>query len=102
MKAEELKRNQFGVSFNFVFDANVKDTYKTSIPELFPDVPECNTRMEEYILPMMPDGVKNNFSLMAATHIGTNVPAGLPTMKTLPHRAIPRYLKVNLFGNPSK
>jgi 5'-3' exonuclease len=102
MKAEEKKRNMFGSSFNFVFDANAKETYKTTLPGLFPDVVECNSRMDDFNLPMMPDGVKNNFSLMAATKIGVNVPAGLPTMKTLSHRAVPRYLKVNLFGNPSK
>lgn len=102
MKAEEKQRNTFGASFNFVFDANAKETYKTTLPGLFPDVVECNSRMEDFNLPMMPDGVKNNFSLMTATKIGINVPPGLPTMKTLPHRGVPRFLKVNLFGNPSK
>ena len=102
LKPEEKQRNTFGISYSFIFDVNAKETFKSTLSEVFPDVIECNSRMEEYKLPVMPDGVKNNFTLLAATKIGINVPPGLPTMKTLPHRAVPRFLKVNLFGNPSR
>ncbi|KAL4952788.1 XRN 5'-3' exonuclease N-terminus-domain-containing protein [Aspergillus filifer] len=81
---DEKARNGFGVSLKFTYDQNVQFTYPSSLPGVFPDVPNCHCVQNIFDLPTM-DGLEPYVGLMDGVHLGAAALAGFPTLKTLPH-----------------
>lgn len=100
----ERERNELKMEpLRIVYDASATDTLRSTLPGIqgFPDVPNCNTRVTDFILPKIETyGGKFQSKLMD----GVQLPlAGFPSLYTLPLEAV-RIDKVglNCFGMRSR
>ncbi|KAI9909683.1 hypothetical protein PsorP6_015100 [Peronosclerospora sorghi] len=98
----EKRRNQLQwLPLRIVRDSNVLDTLKSTLPGVcgFPDVYNCNTRVEEYELPAIPGG---EFQSKVMEGVVLPLP-GFPSLYTVPLEST-RIAKVglNCFGMSSR
>ncbi|KAL2825996.1 XRN 5'-3' exonuclease N-terminus-domain-containing protein [Aspergillus cavernicola] len=81
---DEKARNGFGVSLKFTYSRDTQFTYRSSLPGVFPDLPNCHCIENVFDLPTM-DGLEPYVGLVEGAHLGASALAGFPSLKTLPH-----------------
>lgn len=84
LSPQEKARNSFGVSLKFTYSPDVNFVYPSSMPGVFPDLPNCHCVENIFDLPTM-DGLEPYNGLMEGVHLGEAALAGFPSIKTLPH-----------------
>ncbi|GJE94543.1 5'-3' exonuclease [Phanerochaete sordida] len=98
---EEKRRNGFGVSTKFTYDAGEPKEYPSSLPGFFPTLYRCTCKMEPYHLPTM-DGLHLVPGLLEGVFLGAEALAGFPSLQTLPHSATLGHHGVNVHGSESR
>ncbi|KAJ5280333.1 hypothetical protein N7478_005705 [Penicillium angulare] len=81
---DEKSRNGFGASLKFTYSSDVNFVYPSSMPGVFPDLPNCHCIENTFDLPTM-DGLVPYHGLMEGVQLGEAALAGFPTLKTLPN-----------------
>ncbi|GLA39344.1 hypothetical protein AnigIFM63309_006681 [Aspergillus niger] len=81
---EEKARNGFGASLKFTYSPEVQFIYPSSLPGVFPDIPNCHCIENIFDLPTM-DGLEPYIGLMDGVQMGAAALAGFPSLQTLPH-----------------
>lgn len=81
---DERARNTFGASLKFTYSPDVNFIYPSSMPGVFPDLPNCHCIENLFDLPNM-DGLEPYHGLMDGVQLGHAALAGFPSIKTLPH-----------------
>ncbi|KAE8150189.1 XRN 5'-3' exonuclease N-terminus-domain-containing protein [Aspergillus avenaceus] len=81
---DEKARNGFGASLKFTYSPDVQFLYPSSLPGVFPDIPNCHCIENIFDLPTM-DGLEPFIGLVDGVQMGASALAGFPTLKTLPH-----------------
>jgi 5'-3' exoribonuclease 1 len=84
LSPDEKARNSFGASLKFTYSPDVNFVYPSSMPGVFPDLPNCHCIENLFDLPTM-DGLEPYNGLMEGVHLGEAALAGFPSVKTLPH-----------------
>lgn len=97
----ERKRNDFGVTLKFTYDPQSDYFYKTSMPEVFPDIPHCRCILNIYELPTL-DGLHLVVGLCEEVKLGAHALAGFPSLATLKHEAQLGFHGVNVFMQDSR
>ena len=80
---DEKSRNGFGTSLKFTYSSDVNFIYPSSMPGVFPDLPNCHCIENIFDLPTM-DGLVPYHGLMEGVQLGEAALAGFPSLKTLP------------------
>jgi 5'-3' exoribonuclease 1 len=81
---DEKARNGFGASLKFTYSPEVQYVYPSSLPGVFPDIPNCHCIENIFDLPTM-DGLEPYIGLVDGVQLGASALAGFPSLKTLPH-----------------
>ncbi|GAA5924119.1 hypothetical protein JCM10213_004497 [Rhodosporidiobolus nylandii] len=102
LTAEENARNSFGDSTKFVYDEQIDETYPSSLPGFFPDLPHNHTRLEVFHLPTLEGGLSFRQGLMPGALLGKDAISGFPSLHTLPHTGQLAYHGVNVFQTDSR
>ncbi|KAJ5735837.1 uncharacterized protein N7483_000962 [Penicillium malachiteum] len=79
---DEKSRNGFGTSLKFTYSHDVNFVYPSSMPGVFPDLPNCHCIENIFDLPTM-DGLIPYHGLMDGVQLGEAALAGFPSLKTL-------------------
>lgn len=98
---EERARNDFGVSLKFTYSPDVNFVYPSSMPGVFPDLPNCHCVENVFDLPTM-DGLEPYNGLMEGVQLGEAALAGFPSLKTLPHVGQLGFHGVQVFQQESR
>ena len=101
LSADEKGRNDFGTSLKFTYSPDVNFVYPSSMPGVFPDLPNCRCIENIFDLPAM-DGLEPYAGLMDGVHLGQAALAGFPTIKTLPHHGQLGFHGVCVFQQDSR
>ncbi|KAJ5775180.1 uncharacterized protein N7511_000191 [Penicillium nucicola] len=101
LSADEKGRNDFGASLKFTYSPDVNFVYPSSMPGVFPDLPNCRCIENIFDLPVM-DGLEPYAGLMDGVHLGEAALAGFPTIKTLPHHGQLGFHGVCVFQQDSR
>lgn len=101
LSPEEKARNDFGVSLKFTYSPEVNFVYPSSLPGVFPDLPNCHCVENVFDLPTM-DGLDPYNGLMEGVHLGEAALAGFPSLKTLPHVGQLGFHGVQVFQQESR
>ncbi|KAJ5981371.1 hypothetical protein N7499_001619 [Penicillium canescens] len=101
LSADEKGRNDFGTSLKFTYSPDVNFIYPSSMPGVFPDLPNCRCIENIFDLPAM-DGLEPYAGLMDGVHLGQAALAGFPTIKTLPHHGQLGFHGVCVFQQDSR
>ncbi|KAJ5919976.1 hypothetical protein N7454_009811 [Penicillium verhagenii] len=83
LSPDEKSRNGFGASLKFTHSPDVNFIYPSSMPGVFPDIPNCRCIENTFELPTM-DGLVPYHGLMDGVQLGDAALAGFPSLKTLP------------------
>ncbi|KAJ5573751.1 uncharacterized protein N7459_008178 [Penicillium hispanicum] len=84
LSPEERARNDFGASLKFTYSPDVNFIYPSSMPGVFPDLPNCHCIENVFDLPTM-EGLEPYHGLMDGVQLGKAALAGFPSIKSLPH-----------------
>ena len=98
---EERKRNCFGSSTKFTYNAGETSTYPSSLPGFFPALLRCACAMESFNLPTL-DGLHLVNGLCEGVVLGAEALAGFPSLSTLPHTAQIGFHGVNVHGSETR
>lgn len=98
---EEKERNGFGVSLKFTYSPDVQFVYPSSLPGVFPDLPNCHCIENVFDLPTM-DGLEPYVGLMDGVQLGASALAGFPSLKHLPHIGQLGFHGVTVFQQESR
>lgn len=98
---EEKARNGFGASLKFTYSPEVEFTYPSSLPGVFPDLPNCHCVENIFDLPTM-DGLEPYVGLTDGVQMGASALAGFPSLKTLPHAGQLGFHGVTVFQQESR
>ncbi|KAJ5191588.1 uncharacterized protein N7498_010573 [Penicillium cinerascens] len=98
---DEKARNTFGASLKFTYSPDVNFIYPSSMPGVFPDLPNCRCIENVFDLPVM-EGLEPYHGLMEGVHLGSAALAGFPTLKTLPHVGQLGFHGVQVFQQESR
>ncbi|KAJ5176863.1 5'-3' exoribonuclease [Penicillium canariense] len=101
LSPDEKARNGFGVSLKFTYSPEVNFVYPSSMPGVFPDLPNCHCIENIFDLPTM-DGLEPYNGLMEGVHLGEAALAGFPSIKTLPHVGQLGFHGVTVFQQESR
>jgi len=101
LSPDERARNTFGASLKFTYSPDVNFIYPSSMPGVFPDLPNCRCIENVFDLPVM-DGLEPFHGLMDGVHLGSAALAGFPTLKTLPHVGQLGFHGVQVFQQESR
>lgn len=101
LSPEEKARNDFGVSLKFTYSPEVNFVYPSSMPGVFPDLPNCHCVENVFDLPTM-DGLEPYNGLMDGVHLGEAALAGFPSIKTLPNVGQLGFHGVQVFQQESR
>ena len=98
----EVRRNEFGVSLKFTYDAEGPPyTYPSSLPGVFPDLENCRCVENIFELPTM-EGLDVYVGLMEGVKLGEAALAGFPSLHTLPHTGTLGFHGVSVFQQESR
>lgn len=97
----ERQRNEFGISYSFVFNPGEPTVYPSSLPGFFPPLYRCTSVMLPFDLPVM-GGLHLVPGLCDGVKIGAEAMAGFPSLYTLPHTAMLGFHGVNVHGTESR
>ncbi|KAJ5134520.1 5'-3' exoribonuclease [Penicillium atrosanguineum] len=98
---DEKARNTFGASLKFTYSPDVNFIYPSSMPGVFPDLPNCRCIENVFDLPVM-EGLEPFHGLMEGVQLGSAALAGFPTLKTLPHIGQLGFHGVQVFQQESR
>lgn len=98
---EEKTRNDFGVSIKFTYSPDVQFVYPSSLPGVFPDLPNCHCIENVFDLPTM-EGLEPYIGLMEGVQLGASALAGFPSLKHLSHVGQLGFHGVNVFQQESR
>ncbi|KAJ5665207.1 uncharacterized protein N7477_007655 [Penicillium maclennaniae] len=98
---DEKARNTFGASLKFTYSPDVNFIYPSSMPGVFPDLPNCRCIENVFDLPVM-EGLEPFHGLMDGVQLGSAALAGFPTLKTLPHIGQLGFHGVQVFQQESR
>lgn len=98
---DEKTRNEFGVTLKFTYSPSIEYVYPSSLPGVFPDIPNCHCIENIFDLPTM-DGLEHYVGLVDGVKLGAAALAGFPTLKTLPHVGQLAFHGVNVFQQDSR
>jgi 5'-3' exoribonuclease 1 len=98
---EEKARNEFGVTLKFTYSPSIEFIYPSSLPGIFPDIPNSHCIENIYDLPTM-DGLEHYTGLVDGVKLGAAALAGFPTLQTLPHVGQLAFHGVNVFQQDSR
>ncbi|KAJ5575663.1 hypothetical protein N7535_002589 [Penicillium sp. DV-2018c] len=101
LTADEKARNTFGACLKFTYSSDVNFVYPSSMPGVFPDLPNCRCIENLFDLPAM-DGLVPYAGLMDGVHLGEAALAGFPSIKTLPHHGQLGFHGVCVFQQDSR
>lgn len=101
LSSEEKARNDFGVSLKFTYSPDLNFVYPSSMPGVFPDLPNCHCVENVFDLPTM-DGLEPYTGLMEGVQLGEAALAGFPSLKTLPHVGQLGFHGVQVFQQESR
>lgn len=101
LSADERKRNEFGVSIKFTYDADLNFTYPSSYPGVFQDIPNCKCVQNIFDLPTM-EGLDVYVGLIDGVKVGKASLAGFPSLKVLPFAGALAYHGVSVFQQDSR
>lgn len=101
LSPEEKARNDFGASLKFTYSPEVDFVYPSSLPGVFPDLPNCHCIENIYDLPTM-DGLEPYNGLIDGVQLGASALAGFPSLKTLPHVGQLGFHGVSVFQQESR
>lgn len=98
---DEKARNSYGVSLKFTYSRDIDFVYPSSLPGVFPDLPNCKCVENIYDLPTM-DGLEYYIGLMDGVKLGASALAGFPSLKVLPFHGALEFAGVNVFSQDSR
>ena len=98
---DEKGRNGFGASLKFTYSPDVEFVYPSSLPGVFPDLPNCHCVENIFDLPTM-DGLEPYIGLVDGVQMGAAALAGFPSLKTLPHVGQLGFHGVTVFQQESR
>ncbi|CAI7624593.1 unnamed protein product [Penicillium bialowiezense] len=101
LSADEKARNDFGACLKFTYSPDVNYVYPSSMPGVFPDLPNCHCIENMFDLPVM-DGLVPYAGLMTGVHLGDAALAGFPSIKTLPNHGQLGFHGVCVFQQDSR
>lgn len=101
LSPEEKARNEFGVTLKFTYSPSIEYIYPSSLPGIFPDIPNCHCIENIYDLPTM-DGLEHYVGLVDGVKLGADALAGFPSLQTLPHAGQLAFHGVNVFQQDSR
>ena len=101
LSPEEKARNDFGASLKFTYSPDVEFVYPSSLPGVFPDLPNCHCIENIFDLPTM-DGLEPYNGLLDGVQLGASALAGFPSLKTLPHVGQLGFHGVSVFQQESR
>lgn len=101
LSPEEKERNGFGVSLKFTYSPDIQFVYPSSLPGIFPDLPNCHCVSNIFDLPTM-DGLEPYIGLVEGVQLGAAALAGFPSLKTLPHVGQLGFHGVTVFQQESR
>lgn len=101
LSPEEVARDDFGVSLKFTYAPDVSYIYPSSLPGVFPDIPNCHCVENVFDLPVM-DGLEPYAGLIDGVLLGESALAGFPSLKTLPHYGQLGFHGVTVFQQESR
>ncbi|KAE8221479.1 hypothetical protein CF319_g5174 [Tilletia indica] len=102
LTTEERARNTHGSSRRFTFVEDETFVLSSPLPGVFPDIAHSRAKIEDYTLPVLPDGVELIEGLLDGVQLGADALAGFPSLKTLPHYAHLGFHGVNVFQSDSR
>ncbi|KAL1848385.1 exonuclease II Exo2 [Paecilomyces lecythidis] len=97
----ERARNDFGVSLKFTYSPSIEFEYPSSLPGVFPDIPNCHCIENIFDLPTM-EGLEPYVGLVDGVKLGKAALAGFPSLKTLPHVGQLGFHGVSVFQQESR
>ncbi|RKF54038.1 5'-3' exoribonuclease 1 [Golovinomyces cichoracearum] len=100
LSEEEKKRNEFGLTFQYLYDPTSDFEYPSSLIGIFPDIPHCHCIESVFDLPTM-EGLKYHIGLMDGVKLGDAALAGFPSLSTLPYSAALKFHGVSVFQSES-
>ena len=98
---DEKARNSYGVSLKFTYSRDLDFVYPSSLPGVFPDLPNCKCVENIFDLPTM-DGLEYYIGLMDGVKLGASALAGFPSLKVLPFHGALEFAGVNVFSQDSR
>ncbi|KAJ4339244.1 exonuclease II Exo2 [Didymella glomerata] len=98
---DEKSRNSYGVSLKFTYSKDVDFVYPSSLPGIFPDLPNCKCIENIFDLPTM-EGLEYYIGLMNGVKLGASALAGFPSLKVLPFHGALEFAGVNVFSQDSR
>jgi 5'-3' exoribonuclease 1 len=102
LSEDEKARNGFGVPIKFTYSPEVNFTFPSSLPGIFPDIPNCRCIENIFDLPDM-EGLEYVSGLADGAMVNVNALAGFPTLHHLDHTAeLVQGYGVNVFQQPSR
>jgi 5'-3' exoribonuclease 1 len=100
---KEKERNLRGSSFIFGYDPNNSNSYPSSMPLLFPEIPNCHSSSTTYSLPSVsPKEILNSFRLKDGARTGITNHSLFPTLQSLPHSCSLQNIGIKVFGMASR
>lgn len=97
----ERNRNEFGVSLKFTYAPELNYTYPSSLPGVFPDLPNCKCVENIFELPTM-EGLDVYVGLIEGVKLREAALAGFPSLHTLPYTGTLGFHGVNVFQQDSR
>lgn len=101
LAADEAERNDFGVSLKFTYSPDMNYTYMSSLPGIFPDLPNCHCVENIFDLPTA-RGLESPFGLVEGVQLGASALAGFPSLHTIPHSGDLDFASVSVFQQESR
>ncbi|KAL1302970.1 hypothetical protein AAFC00_003287 [Neodothiora populina] len=101
LSPDEKARNEFGVSLKFTYAPEISYTYPSSLPGIFPDLPNCKCVENIFELPTM-EGLDYHVGLIQGVKLGDAALAGFPSLRTLPHTGTLGFHGVTVFQQESR
>lgn len=101
LSADEVFRNEFGVTIKFTHDPETDFTYPSSLVGIFPDIPHCHCIENIFDLPTI-EGLDYQHGLMEGVKLGESALAGFPSLATIPYNATLGFHGVNVFSQDSR
>lgn len=101
LSPEEKARNGFGASLKFSYSPDMEFVYPSSLPGVFPNLPNCHCVENIFDLPTM-EGLEPYIGLVDGVQLGASALAGFPSLKTLPHFGQLGFHGVTVFQQESR
>jgi len=101
LSEDERRRNDFGVSLKFTYSTDVLYDYPSSLPGIFPDIPNCRVIQNIFELPTM-EGLEVYVGLLDGVKLGAAALSGFPSLHVLPHIGTLGFHGVSVFQQESR